>query len=63
MDPPQHVRKWWQDVRAVLDQHPPTIIMADANARVGSEVTDVPGITGPTDSLDFNGFELQKISN
>eukprot|EP00959_Pyramimonas_sp_CCMP1952_P429625 8997589-Pyramimonas_sp.AAC.1 len=63
MDPPQHVRKWWQDGRAVLDQHPPTIIMADANARMGSEVTDVSGSIGPTDSLDFNGFELQKISN
>ncbi|CAK0793315.1 unnamed protein product, partial [Prorocentrum cordatum] len=28
-----------------------------------SEVTDVSGSIGPTDSLDFNGFELQKISN
>eukprot|EP00959_Pyramimonas_sp_CCMP1952_P033233 697252-Pyramimonas_sp.AAC.1 len=36
--------------------------MADANARMGCDATEVSGCVGPSDSLDFNGLELQRIA-
>ena len=49
-------------MRDTLDRFPPTIVMTDANARMGSETCDVCGPIGPKDQLDFNGLELQKLA-
>eukprot|EP00959_Pyramimonas_sp_CCMP1952_P047739 996565-Pyramimonas_sp.AAC.1 len=62
LDPPQHVRQWWKDARLVLDKYPPTIVLTDANARMGSDDSRVRGAVGPRGQIDYNGLEFQKLA-
>eukprot|EP00959_Pyramimonas_sp_CCMP1952_P115133 2406942-Pyramimonas_sp.AAC.1 len=62
-DPPAHVRQWWREVREILDKCPPPLIPTDANARMGRESTSISGHVGPQDPTDYNGLELQNLTN
>eukprot|EP00959_Pyramimonas_sp_CCMP1952_P446386 9346034-Pyramimonas_sp.AAC.1 len=61
--PPSHVGQWWREVRDIFDKYPPSVILTDANARMGRESTSVSGHVGPQDPTDYNGLELQKLAN
>eukprot|EP00959_Pyramimonas_sp_CCMP1952_P069046 1441431-Pyramimonas_sp.AAC.1 len=51
------------EARETLDKYPPSVILTDANARMGRESTGVSGHVGPQDPTDYNGLEFQKLAN
>ena len=61
--PPEERKTFWEAVRPLCERWSPQIILTDANAKLGSVVSDVVGGFGFSQQQDSNGQELHDLAS